>query len=47
MFPNGATTHPIDVRVIVPTADSPVKGDNVKTVKEMKEWLTSKGLKSS
>jgi ribose transport system substrate-binding protein len=47
MFPKGATTLDTGVRVIVPTADSPVKGENVKTVKEMKEWLTSKGLKSS
>jgi len=47
MFPKGATTLDTGVRVIVPTADSPVKGDNVKTVKEMKDWLSSKGLKSS
>ena len=41
------------VRVIVPSADSPVmkqnkaKGDDVITVEEMKTWLASKGLKSS
>ncbi len=35
------------VRVIVPTKDSPVKGDNVLDIKAMKEWLSSKGLKSS
>jgi ribose transport system substrate-binding protein len=35
------------VRVIVPRADFPVKGDNVITIKEMKKWLESKGLKSS
>ena len=35
------------VRVIVPSKDSPVKGDNVIDIKEMKEWLASKGLKSS
>lgn len=35
------------VRVIVPTKESPVKGDNVIDIKSMKEWLTSKGLKSS
>src|SRR5262249_19737285 len=35
------------VRVIVPAKDSPVKGDNVLDVKEMKGWLDSKGLKSS
>ena len=47
MLPNGATSVDIPVRVIVPTDASPVKGENVKTIKEMKEWLTSKGLKSS
>jgi ribose transport system substrate-binding protein len=35
------------VRVIVPTRGSPVKGDNVITIDEMKSWLESKGLKSS
>ena len=47
MFPKGATTLDTGVRVIVPKEDSPVKGDNVITVKAMKEWLISKGLKSS
>jgi hypothetical protein len=27
--------------------DSPVKGDNVIDISEMKKWLESKGLKSS
>jgi len=35
------------VRVIVPKKDSPVKGENVIDIEEMKAWLTSKGLKSS
>jgi hypothetical protein len=40
------------VRVIVPSADSPVlqlkeKGLDVITIQEMKEWMSSKGLKSS
>ena len=47
MFPKGKDTHDTGVRVIIPKADSPVKGDNVITIKDMKEWLTSKGLKSS
>ncbi len=33
--------------MIVPTKDSPVKGDDVIDIKAMKEWLASKGLKSS
>lgn len=47
MLPNGATTIDTGVRVIVPTEDSPIKGDNVLTIEKMKEWLASKGLKSS
>ncbi len=47
MFPKGATVLDTGVRVIVPGADSPVKGDNVVTVEEMKKWLAGKGLKSS
>ena len=47
MLPNGATTIDTGVRVIVPSTDSPVKGDNVIDIKAMKEWLSSKGLKSS
>lgn len=47
MLPKGETTIDTGVRVIVPTAESPVKGDDVITVKGMKEWLASKGLKSS
>ena len=47
MFPGGATTRDTGVRVIVPKADSPIKGENVITIKDMKEWLVSKGLKSS
>jgi len=47
MLPKGATTIDTGVRVIVPTKDSPVKADNVIDIKAMKEWLASKGLKSS
>jgi ribose transport system substrate-binding protein len=47
MFPKGATTLDTGVRVIVPTSDSPVKVGDVITVKAMKAWLVSKGLKSS
>ena len=47
MLPNGATSMDTGVRVIVPTEESPVKGDNVLTIKAMKEWLAAKGLKSS
>lgn len=47
MLPKGATTIETGVRVIVPKKDSPVKGDNVITIEEMKKWLESKGLKSS
>ena len=47
MLPDGADVIDTGVRVIVPSKDSPVKGDNVIDIKEMKEWLASKGLKSS
>jgi ribose transport system substrate-binding protein len=47
MLPNGATTIDTGVRVIVKDKNSPVKGDNVIDIKAMKEWLASKGLKSS
>jgi len=47
MLPAGTDTIDTGVRVIVPTKDSPVKGDNVLDIHEMKEWLASKGLKSS
>lgn len=40
-------TRETGVRVIVPTSNSPVKGENVITIEEMKKWLESKGLKSS
>jgi ribose transport system substrate-binding protein len=33
--------------VIVPSKTSPVKGENVIDIDEMKQWLSSKGLKSS
>jgi ribose transport system substrate-binding protein len=35
------------VRIVVPDKSSPVKGDNVMTIEEMKAWLSSKGLKST
>ena len=47
MFPEKATSLETGVRVIVPNADSPIKGPNVITIKDMKEWLVGKGLKSS
>jgi ribose transport system substrate-binding protein len=46
ILPDGKTRD-TGVRVIVPKADSPVKGDNVITIEEMKKWLESKGLRSS
>jgi ribose transport system substrate-binding protein len=47
MLPGESTEIDTGVRVIVPSTDSPVKGENVIDIKAMKEWLTSKGLKSS
>jgi len=47
MLPGGTDTLDTGVRVIVPSKDSPVKGDNVIDIGEMKKWLASKGLKSS
>jgi ribose transport system substrate-binding protein len=47
MLPAGTDTIDTGVRVIVPSKNSPVKGDNVIDIKEMKSWLDSKGLKSS
>ncbi len=47
MLPGEATTIDTGVRVIVPSKESPVKGENVIDIKSMKEWLSSKGLKSS
>ena len=47
MLPDGADTIDTGVRVIVPTKGSPVKGENVIDIEEMKKWLASKGLKSS
>lgn len=47
MLPNGIDTIDTGVRVILPTEESPVKGENVISIKRMKEWLAGKGLKSS
>jgi ribose transport system substrate-binding protein len=47
MLPGGTDVIDTGVRVIVPSRDSPVKGNNVIDIKAMKEWLESKGLKSS
>ena len=47
ILPNGATMHDTGLRIVVPNADSPVKGDNVMTIEEMKSWLASKGLSST
>jgi ribose transport system substrate-binding protein len=46
VLPDGKTRE-TGVRVIVPKKDSPVKGENVIDIDEMKSWLASKGLKSS
>jgi ribose transport system substrate-binding protein len=46
ILPDGLTRD-TGVRVIVPNGNSPVKGENVITIEEMKKWLVSKGLKSS
>ena len=47
MLPAGKDIVDIPVRVVVPSDASPVKGKDVITIKAMKEWLASKGLKSS
>lgn len=47
MLPGGETIIDTGVRIVVPKTDSPVKGENVIDVKAMKEWLGSKGLKST
>jgi ribose transport system substrate-binding protein len=47
MLPGGTDMIDTGVRVIVPSKNSPVKGDNVIDIQEMKSWLQSKGLKSS
>jgi ribose transport system substrate-binding protein len=47
MLPAGTDSIDTGVRVIVPTRDSQVKGDNVIDIIEMKKWLATKGLKSS
>jgi ribose transport system substrate-binding protein len=46
ILPDGKTRD-TGVRIIVPKDGSPVKGDNVITIEEMKKWMASKGLKSS
>ncbi len=46
ILPDGKSRE-TGVRVIVPKKDSPVKGDDVLDINEMKSWLASKGLKSS
>jgi ribose transport system substrate-binding protein len=47
MLPGGTDSIDTGVRVIVPTKDSRVEGDNVIDIKEMKAWLDGKGLKST
>lgn len=47
MLPDGATSLDTGVKLIVPNDDSPVKGPNVMNIKQMKDWLATKGLKSS
>jgi ribose transport system substrate-binding protein len=47
MLPGNTDFIDTGVHVIVPSKDSPIKGENVLDIKEMKAWLESKGLKSS
>jgi ribose transport system substrate-binding protein len=47
MLPGSVDSIDTGVRVIVPSKASPVKGENVIDIDEMKKWLDSKGLKSS
>jgi hypothetical protein len=47
MLPSGVDSIDTGVRVIVPNKSSPVKGDNVIDIDEMKKWLADKGLRSS
>jgi ribose transport system substrate-binding protein len=47
MLPGSIDSIDTGVRVIVPNKNSPVKGENVMDIDEMKKWLASKGLKSS
>jgi ribose transport system substrate-binding protein len=47
MLPGGTDSIDTGVRVIVPAKDSPVKGENVLDINEMKKWLATKGLKTS
>jgi ribose transport system substrate-binding protein len=47
MLPSGTDSIDTGVRVVVPRKDSPVKGENVIDIEEMKSWLASKGLKST
>jgi ribose transport system substrate-binding protein len=47
MLPGSIDSIDTGVRVIVPNKNSPVKGENVIDIDEMKKWLASKGLKSS
>jgi ribose transport system substrate-binding protein len=47
MLPGGTDTIDTGVRVVVPRKDSPVKGDHVIDIDEMRSWLASKNLKST
>jgi ribose transport system substrate-binding protein len=47
MLPKGTDSIDTGVRVVLPKKESPVKGDSVIDVEEMKSWLAGKGLKSS
>jgi ribose transport system substrate-binding protein len=47
MLPGGTDVIDTGVRVIVKSKASPVRGENVIDISEMKSWLASKGLKSS
>jgi ribose transport system substrate-binding protein len=47
MLPGGIDSIDTGVRTVVPRKDSPVKGENVIDIDEMKSWLASKGLRST
>ena len=47
MLPGGIDSIDTGVRIVVPRKDSPVKGDNVIDIDEMKSWLAGKGLRST
>jgi ribose transport system substrate-binding protein len=47
MLPGGTDSIDTGVRVVIPKAETRVKGDNVIDIDAMKSWLASKGLSST